>query len=80
MLKDRPRREVDDIVTGIMLDNKEDINGVLLDWTKFDKRTKTDHDEGTNKSNCTLSAQKQPKSNPKQEDRANRQRRCYMCI
>jgi hypothetical protein len=48
VLKDRPRREVDDIVTEIITGNKEDIDGILLDWTKFDERTKTDQDEGTN--------------------------------
>jgi hypothetical protein len=46
--RDRPRREVDDIVTGIITGNKEDIDGILLDWTKFNERTKTDQDEGTN--------------------------------
>jgi hypothetical protein len=45
--KDRPRRDVDDIVTEIILGNEEDIDGILLDWTRFNKRTKTDQDEGT---------------------------------
>ena len=48
VLKDRPRREVDDIVTEIITGNEEDIDGILLDWTNFDKRTKTCHGEGTN--------------------------------
>ena len=47
VLKDGPRREVDDIVTGIISGNKGNIDGILLDWTTFDKRTRTDQNKGT---------------------------------
>ena len=46
--KGRPRGEVDDIVAWFTTDKEEDIDGTLLDWTKFDKRTKTDQDQRMN--------------------------------
>ena len=37
VLKDRPRREVDDIITRIISVNEEDIGNIPLDWTTFDR-------------------------------------------
>ena len=37
VLKDRPRREVVNIITGIISVNEEDIGNIPLDWTTFDR-------------------------------------------
>jgi hypothetical protein len=47
VMKDRPQQEVNDIVTGIITGKDENINGIFLNWTKFNKRTKSDQDKGT---------------------------------
>ena len=41
VLKDRPRQEVDNIITGIISGDEKDICSILLDWTTIDKRTMT---------------------------------------
>ena len=45
-MKDRSRQEVDDIVTGIITGKEEEIDSTLLDWNKFDKRNKTNQNDG----------------------------------
>jgi hypothetical protein len=73
VLKDRPRREVVNIITGIISVNEEDIGNIPLDWTAFDRGLQPIRTmEPTNIS--TPSTRKESKSDPTQEDGANQPR------
>ena len=44
--KGRPRQEMDKIVTGIITGTVDEIYDILLDWTNFKERTKTNQRNG----------------------------------
>ena len=60
-MKDRSRQEVDDIMTGIITGNEEEIDGTLLDWNRFDKRNKTNQNNGIYNKQLRLKRKNQSK-------------------